>query len=126
MRIGEVSAKAGVSTRALRYYEEHGLIRPDRTGSGQRIYPESAVERIRLIQQFYAAGLTSRLIEPLLAAIDAQHLEPALVNRLTLEHDRITRQVADLQEAGRRLAVLIDIAHHPRETCSSTELDPLT
>lgn len=43
-----------------------------------------------------------------------------------LSHDRIARQVADLQEAGRRLAVLIDIAHHPRETCSSTELDPLT
>ncbi|GAA1531366.1 hypothetical protein [Kribbella lupini] len=100
-------------------------MRPGRAGH-QYQFRHEAVERIRLIQQFYAAGLGSRLIAPLLAAIDAQHLEPALVQRLTGEHDRIARQVADLQEAGRRLAVLIDIAHHPRETCSSTELDPLT
>ncbi|MGC4940053.1 MerR family transcriptional regulator [Kribbella sp. DT2] len=126
MRIGEVSAKAGVSSRALRYYEEHGLLHPDRTGSGQRIYPASAVERILLIKQFYAAGLSSRLIEPLLKAIDDQHLEPALVQRLVHEQDRIAQQVAELLEAGRRLAVLIDIAHHPRATCSATELDPLT
>jgi DNA-binding transcriptional MerR regulator len=126
MRIGELGAKAGVSTRALRYYEEHGLLHPDRTGSGQRIYPESAVERVQLIPQFYAAGLTSRSIEPLLAAIDAQHLEPTLVQSLIQERARIAAQVAELQRAGRRLDILIEIAHHPRETCSPSELEPST
>jgi DNA-binding transcriptional MerR regulator len=110
----------------LRYYEEHGLLHPDRTGSGQRIYPESALERVQLIQQFYAAGLTSRLIEPLLAAIDAQHLEPTLVQSLIHERARIATQVTDLQQAGQRLDILIDIAHHPRQTCSPSELDPPT
>ena len=36
MRIGEVAERAGVSTRALRYYEEQGLLESDRTSSGQR------------------------------------------------------------------------------------------
>lgn len=52
MRIGEVAERAGVSTRALRYYEEQGLLESDRTSSGQRSYAEAAVERVQLIQQF--------------------------------------------------------------------------
>jgi len=56
MRIGEIAHRAGVSTRALRYYEEQGLLSSERTHGGQRTYPESAVERVRLIQQFFTAG----------------------------------------------------------------------
>ncbi|MFF0344693.1 MerR family transcriptional regulator [Kribbella sp. NPDC004875] len=126
MRIGELGGKAGVSTRALRYYEEHGLLRPERTGSGQRIYPDSAVDRVRLIQQFYAAGLSSRLIERLLAGIDARHLDPALLERLAQERTRIADEVAALQEAGRRLDQLLDIAVHPKESCRAADLEPLT
>jgi len=38
MRIGELSAKAGVSRRALRYYEEQGLLVPRREANGYREY----------------------------------------------------------------------------------------
>ena len=55
MRIGEVARQAGVSTRALRYYEEQGLLASERTPSGQREYAASAVERVRLVQQFFTA-----------------------------------------------------------------------
>ncbi len=44
MRIGDVAHRAGVSARALRYYEQRGLLVADRTPSGQRSYPESAVD----------------------------------------------------------------------------------
>ncbi|MFC7469069.1 MerR family transcriptional regulator [Actinomadura keratinilytica] len=57
MRIGELATRTHVSVRALRYYEEHTLLTPDRTPSGQRHYPESAVARVHLIQQLYAAPL---------------------------------------------------------------------
>lgn len=36
MRIGEVAAKAGVSVRALRYYEEQDLLDASRSSGGQR------------------------------------------------------------------------------------------
>ena len=62
MRIGDVAAGAGVSVRSLRYYEEQGLIRAERSPSGQRQYAPGVVGRVRLIQHFYAAGLPSRVL----------------------------------------------------------------
>ncbi|ANS63134.1 transcriptional regulator, MerR family [Streptomyces lincolnensis] len=51
MRIGEVAEQAGVSVRALRYYEEQGLLGSMRTSGRQRQYADGAVERVRMIQQ---------------------------------------------------------------------------
>ncbi|WP_128378778.1 MerR family transcriptional regulator [Streptomyces cavernae] len=113
MRIGELADRAKVSTRALRYYEEQGILSSERTPSGQRVYPESAVDRVRLIQQLYSAGLSSRLIASFLPCVDAQYAEPDMVERLRAERARIAASVAELQEVGRRLDLLIRLAAHP-------------
>jgi DNA-binding transcriptional MerR regulator len=55
MRIGDLAAKAGVSVRSLRYYEEQGLLAATRTASGQRTYDAEAVDRVRLVQELEAA-----------------------------------------------------------------------
>lgn len=123
MRIGELAGRAGVSTRALRYYEEQGLLSPERTPSGQRLYPESAVDRVRLIQQLYAAGLASRMIASFLPCVDAQRAEPEMVERLRAERARITATVAELQAAGRRLDLLIELAEHPHTGHCPASLD---
>jgi DNA-binding transcriptional MerR regulator len=123
MRIGELAGKAKVSTRALRYYEEQGLLCPQRTASGQRVYPESAVDRVRLIQELYTAGLGSRLIATLLPAIDDQHLDPELLERVLAERVRIRAKVTELQDAGRRLDVLINLATHPGTQPCPASLD---
>jgi DNA-binding transcriptional MerR regulator len=69
MRIGELAARTGASVRSLRYYEQQGLLAPDRSLSGQRHFPESAVDRVQLIQQLYAAGLSSKSILDLLPCV---------------------------------------------------------
>ncbi|MFB6784985.1 MerR family transcriptional regulator [Streptomyces sp. NPDC056352] len=121
MRIGELAERTGVSTRALRYYEEQGLLRPQRTTSGQRVYAESAVDSVGLIQQLYTAGLGSRVIATLLPAIDARSVGPELLERLLDERVRINAKAAELQEAGRRLDVLIKLATHPgTEPCPAS------
>ncbi|WP_135850830.1 MerR family transcriptional regulator [Serinibacter arcticus] len=118
LRIGEIAQQAGVSTRALRYYEEQGLLHPRRTPSGQRIFPVSAVERVQLIQQLFDAGLSSPLLAVLLPAIDERHLAPALSARLLVEHERLEAEVSALQAASRRLAALIKLVEHPDDaTC---------
>ncbi|MCX2927287.1 MerR family transcriptional regulator [Streptomyces sp. NEAU-W12] len=121
MRIGELAERAGVSTRALRYYEEQRLLSPHRTTSGQRFYPESAVDRVKLIQQLYTAGLNSHLLATLLPAIDARSVGPELLDRLLDERARIREKTAELQAAGRRLDVLIELATHPdTEPCPAS------
>lgn len=73
MRIGEVARRAGVSVRALRYYEEQDLLRAERSSGGQRRYPDSAVDRVQLIQQLYAAGLPSRSVREVLRSVYSRH-----------------------------------------------------
>jgi DNA-binding transcriptional MerR regulator len=113
MRIGDVAQRAGVSTRALRYYEEQGLLTPDRTYGGQRTYPESAVERVRLIQQFFTAGLPSRTILQMLPCVDAGRATPEVFEILAAERDRITAAMADLAAARDALDRMIDTVNHP-------------
>jgi len=113
MRIGDVAQRAGVSTRALRYYEEQGLLTSERTPSGQRTYPESAVERVRLIQQLFTAGLPSRTVLRLLPCIDTGQGSPESFALLASERDRITAAMADLAAARDALDRVIDLANHP-------------
>lgn len=113
MRIGELAGRSGVSTRALRYYEEQGILGSERTPSGQRVYAESAVDRVRLIQHFFAAGLSSRSIASILPCVDAGRAEPEVIEMLRADRARITASIAALEEAGRRLDQVIEHAVHP-------------
>ena len=118
MRIGELGGTAGVSVRALRYYEEQGLLKSERTPRGQRIYPPAAVERVQLIQQLYAAGLPSRTILDLLPCVDAGVSTPESRARLAAERDRIDRQITGLLATRDRLDAVIAIATDDTHTCT--------
>lgn len=112
MRIGELADRAGVSARSLRYYEEQGLLHSRRSASGQRHYDEAAVERVRLLQQLYAAGLASRTILELMPCIEApvERYTPLVLARLVRERDRITAQVAELLQTREQLDQVITTA----------------
>ncbi|MER8046557.1 MerR family transcriptional regulator [Streptomyces sp. NPDC094032] len=59
MRIGDAAAAAGTTPRALRFYEERGLLPPpDRTPSGQRRYTPDDIARVRVVRALLALGLT--------------------------------------------------------------------
>jgi DNA-binding transcriptional MerR regulator len=113
MRIGELASRAGVSTRALRYYEEQGILHADRTPSGQRVYGESAIERVRLIQHLFSAGLASRTIAVILPCVDTGQAPPEMLSSLYTERNRITSVIADLEEARHRLDQVIELTEHP-------------
>ncbi|MGC4944228.1 MerR family transcriptional regulator [Kribbella sp. DT2] len=116
MRIGELATRAGVSVRALRYYEEHDLLDATRSPSGQRLYPESAVDRVQLIQELYAAGLSSKSIVDLLPCVVDGRATPALITRLATERDRITEQATALLTTRDRLDKVITAATTNAET----------
>ncbi|GAA2811722.1 MerR family transcriptional regulator [Crossiella cryophila] len=107
MRIGELAARTGVSVRALRYYEEQQLLVSARSASGQRHYPEGAVGRVQLIQQLYAAGLSSRTILGILPCVLTGEVTPELLDRLTTERDRINDQITGLTSTRDRLNAII-------------------
>lgn len=111
MRIGEVAAEAGVSVRALRYYEQQDLLQSTRNPGGQRRYEAAAVERVTLIQQLYSSGLSSRTIREILPFADAGDVSPELLELLASERDRLDRQMSNLRDVRERLDACITEAH---------------
>ncbi|MFI7549569.1 MerR family transcriptional regulator [Micromonospora sediminimaris] len=59
MRIGDAAAAAGTTPRALRFYEQRGLLAPPiRTRTGQRTYSNADVARVKIIRELLSLGLT--------------------------------------------------------------------
>jgi MerR family transcriptional regulator, thiopeptide resistance regulator len=63
--ISEVVRRTGLSSRALRFYEARGLVKPLRTASGRRAYGPDELERINQIVALKRAGLTLAQIQRL-------------------------------------------------------------
>jgi DNA-binding transcriptional MerR regulator len=68
LTIGELAKSTGVATSALRYYEELGLIPAPVRVSGQRRYPESAVELVGVILLLRDVGFSLRESKAFLAS----------------------------------------------------------
>ncbi|RKN03530.1 MerR family transcriptional regulator [Streptomyces radicis] len=115
MRIGELAHAAGTTVRALRYYEQQGLLRPDRSPNGYRLYGGSQVTRVANIRLLLSLGLTATDIRAFLPCLGDDIAEgpvcPAsaavIARRLAEVDDRIaaldttrTRLVDALARAG--------------------------
>jgi DNA-binding transcriptional MerR regulator len=71
MRIGEVATRAGVSTKAVRYYESLGLVSAPRRANGYRDYDESHAELIREIHELGELGIRADNARPFLDCLIA-------------------------------------------------------
>jgi len=72
LTIGEVAARSGVATSALRFYEEQGLIASERNASGHRRYPRSVLRRVAFIVFAQRVGLSLEEIRADLANLPRQ------------------------------------------------------
>ncbi|BCJ35566.1 transcriptional regulator [Actinocatenispora thailandica] len=127
MEIGDLAARTGVSRRALRYYEQQGLLTPARRPNGYRDYPEAAERTVRQIQVLLAAGLGTAVIAEILPcladpAVVRVPVCPELLDGLGAERDRITASVRRLVAARDLLDSLIADRDRPFAT-SLAELD---
>lgn len=60
LRIGELSKRSGVSPELLRAWERrYGLLRPERSAGGLRLYTPADLERVRVMQQHLAEGVAA-------------------------------------------------------------------
>ncbi|MEV7197857.1 MerR family transcriptional regulator [Streptomyces sp. NPDC093510] len=117
MRIGELAARAGTTTRTLRYYESRGLLPARRTGNGYRTYDEDDVrllEQIRTLQDF---GFDLEETRPFVECLRSGHPEgdscpaslavyrrkltelDALIGELTAVRDQVGAQLTRAEAA---------------------------
>jgi DNA-binding transcriptional MerR regulator len=70
-QIGEVAERVGLSLRTVRYYEEMGLISPEkRTDGGFRLYTDENIDRLMTIKQMKPLGFSVEEMRELLDARD--------------------------------------------------------
>lgn len=112
MRIGELAQTAGVTTKAIRYYESIGVLdEPARTDSGYRSYGTDAVERLDFVKQSQASGLALAEIKSILEIKDrggqsCEHTRALLAQRL----DELDTKIAEMQTARLELRRMYDRA----------------
>lgn len=69
MKIGEVAARAGVTTKAVRYYESLGLLAPARLSNGYRDYGEHEVRLVREVCSLHQLGIPVDRTRPFLECL---------------------------------------------------------
>jgi MerR family transcriptional regulator, repressor of the yfmOP operon len=127
LKIQEVAAETGLTTRAIRYYEEVGLLEPAARSEGAyRLYDESDLERLRTIKELRdEAGFSLAQIGQLLEDEAARERNR---ERFRASHDprerraliedartRVDRQIETLEAKAERLAAMIAAARDRRK-----------
>jgi MerR family redox-sensitive transcriptional activator SoxR len=109
LTIGEVAARGGVATSALRFYETQGLIAARRTGGNQRRYDRAILRRIAVIQAGRAAGVPLEQIRAALATLPADRTPTRRDwERLSRRwRDDLDQRIATLQALRNRLTTCI-------------------
>lgn len=106
LNASEAARRLGVSAKALRLYEERGLLAPGRTGAGWRVYGPDVMTRAAEVVALRDLGFSLTQVERVLTG-DPEGLEPALATH----QSRLEGQLGELGEIVERIrAVRVDLA----------------
>lgn len=105
LTIGEVAARTGVATSALRFYEEEGLLAPSRTPAGHRRYRRDLLRRVSFIRAAQEVGLPLAEVRAALATLpDERTPTKADWARLSAGwRDQLDERIAALERLRDRL-----------------------
>ncbi|MBN6057313.1 MerR family transcriptional regulator [Nonomuraea sp. RK-328] len=102
----KVARASGVTVRALRYYEQQGLLQPERASNGYRQYDGRTVTKVRNIQLLLSNGFTAQDVRGFLPGLDDS--EVSLGPACPPSVEAVTRKVTVLDERIAELSAVRD------------------
>lgn len=120
LTIGALSARSGLAPSALRFYESQGLLPSERTASGQRRYPRSALRRLAFIRSAQRVGLTLDEIREELASLPEQRT-PSVADWRKLSgswQGRLDHRLAEIEQLRDSLTSCIGCGCLSLRTCA--------
>lgn len=138
MLVGELARRSGTTVRALRYYEQLGLVVPSRLPNGYRIYEPVAVRQVIEIRALVGLGLTVEQTRPFVDCLADGHLSAGecpeslaayrtAIGRLDDQIDELAqrrRQLTDQLDEAARAAMAPASCVHMAPTSSPSRSDP--
>ena len=116
VRIGELARRAGVTAKAIRFYERKGVLPPARrTANRYRVYGDDAAEILGFVKQASGLGLTLAEIKDIIAI--RQGGRPPC----THVHDLLREKAAELD---RKLKDLVDVRQRIRRSLAAWSRRP--
>ncbi len=109
LTIGELAARSGVASSALRFYEDRGLISSERNSAGHRRYSRPTIRRVAFIVFAQKVGLTLEEIRAELAQLPGDRV-PKRADWARLSKawaTRIDERIAELERLKRGLTECI-------------------
>jgi len=125
LTIAEVARRSGVAASALRFYEQRGLIRSERTGSGHRRFPRAVLRRVAFIVFAQRIGLSLDEIAVALEKLPHNRVpERADWGRLSSQWSaRVDERIAELQRLKEGLTGCIGCGCLSLQTCRLVNRD---
>ncbi|HVV94217.1 MAG TPA: MerR family DNA-binding protein [Hyphomicrobiales bacterium] len=107
MNIAEAARRAGLTPKAIRFYEAQGLLRPRRASNGYRAFADPDVHTLRFLRRARDLGFSVEECRELLALYHDGERAPDHVRALAEDrvHD-LDRRLAELQSIRQALARL--------------------
>ena len=118
MRISDLAAEAGVTVKAVRYYESQGLLKPRREANGYRSYEADDVVVVREVKALLSLGLTAEqtypFIECLRAGNERADVCPASLTAYRARIAEVDQRITELTDLRVRLTDLLSDAENWR------------
>lgn len=112
MNIGTASTHSGLPAKTIRYYEDIGLIRPDRASNGYRDYSMPDVHKLKFLQRSRSLGFSVEECRQLLALYEDKGRASASVKKLAeTKVTEIDKKIADLKQLRHTLGHLVAHCH---------------
>ena len=120
LTIGELAARSGAATSALRFYEAKGLLSSERTAGGHRVYPRSTLRRVAFVRAAQRVGLTLAEIRTALDTLPSART-PTTDDWTRLSRSwqsRLDQRIVELQRLRDELGECIGCGCLSLKTCS--------
>lgn len=112
MNIGSASSRSNLPAKTIRYYEDIGLVRPDRADNGYRDYSLTDVHKLAFLHRARGLGFSIEECRQLLALYEDDSRASSEVKALaTQKVEEVDRKIRELHQLKRTLSHLIDHCH---------------
>ena len=109
MNISDVSKASTLPAKTIRYYEDIGLIRPDRGDNGYRAFSETDLHKLKFLARSRSLGFSIEDCRALLALYENDQRASSEVKAIARRHlDDIAKKIADLRSLEATSGHLVD------------------